>query len=133
MNELNRHIVPLLLELSIVSTLTESNLVITTITATCFVDLKRPITRPQVDREARVIAAGLRLQEANRDYLEFRQQRRDMRRLQRLEADGAQVEGLQQRDAEAYIEARRTVVAERRRDRAPAAVPALRARRPHAP
>ncbi|CAN9222394.1 unnamed protein product [Alternaria alternata] len=56
---------------------------------------------PQVDREARVIAAGLRLQEANRDYLEFRQQRRDMRRLQRLEADGAQVEGLLQRDAEA--------------------------------
>jgi hypothetical protein len=88
---------------------------------------------PQVDREARVIAAGLRLQEANRDYLEFRQQRRDMRRLQRLEADGAQVEGLLQRDAEAYVEARRTVVAERRRDRAPAAVPALRARRPHAP
>ncbi|CAN9187989.1 unnamed protein product [Alternaria alternata] len=88
---------------------------------------------PQVDREARVIAAGLRLQEANRDYLEFRQQRRDMRRLQRLEADGAQVEGPLQRDAEAYIEARRTVVAERRRDRAPAALPALRARRPHVP
>lgn len=88
---------------------------------------------PQVDREAGVIAAGLRLQEANRDYLEFRQQRRDMRRLQRLEADGVQVEGLLQRDAEAYVEARRTVVAERRRDRAPAAVPALRARRPHAP
>ncbi|CAN9157721.1 unnamed protein product [Alternaria sp. RS040] len=88
---------------------------------------------PQVDREARVAAAGLRLQEANRDYLEFRQQRRDMRRLQRLEADGAQVEGLLQRDAEAYVEARRNVVAERRRDRAPAVVPALRARRPHAP